>query len=200
MLKWNITLFLKKTPTHFVYWWRHSSFIKKGIGMGLHLSSTKEWCLLYDLSTVKAIQVFNITKYQLWPMNVNTTAMSIKVHTYLTLHSPIEIGLLWAKIAYLKIHSIGLAFSLRTVMKKIFFMKYYTLILVKGLQRYQRSKLEVQRNICLLVRFEPMCPAHLYELVGPKNYARYMIGILVKSTLKLTRIHWKLNDLSMAFF
>ena len=31
------------------------------------------------------------------------------------------------------------------------------------------------------------------------NYARYMAGTLVKSTLKLTKIHWKLKDLSMAF-
>ena len=29
----------------------------------------------------------------------------------------------------------------------------------------------------------------LYEGVGPMNYARYMAGTLVKSTLKLTRIH-----------
>ena len=29
----------------------------------------------------------------------------------------------------------------------------------------------------------------LYEWVGPKNYARYMAGIPLKSTLKLTRIH-----------
>ena len=40
----------------------------------------------------------------------------------------------------------------------------------------------------------------LEELVGPMNCSRYMVGTLVKSTLKLTRIHWKLNDLSMAFF
>ena len=40
----------------------------------------------------------------------------------------------------------------------------------------------------------------LEELVGPMNCSRYMAGTLVKSTLKLTRIHQKLNDLSMAFF
>ena len=34
----------------------------------------------------------------------------------------------------------------------------------------------------------------LYEWVGPKNYARYMVVTVVKSTFKLTRIHWKLND------
>ena len=39
----------------------------------------------------------------------------------------------------------------------------------------------------------------LYEWVGPMNYARYMAGILVKGTLKLTRIKKKLNDLTMAF-
>ena len=31
--------------------------------------------------------------------------------------SPIEIGLIWAKIAYLKSHSIALAFGLQTIMK-----------------------------------------------------------------------------------
>ena len=39
----------------------------------------------------------------------------------------------------------------------------------------------------------------LDEFVGPMNCSRYMAGILVRSILKLTRIHWKLNDLSMAF-
>ena len=32
------------------------------------------------------------------------------------------------------------------------------MILVKGLQRYQRSKLEVNKNICLLARFENDAP------------------------------------------
>ena len=44
-----------------------------------------------------------------------------------------------------------------------------------------------------------ICHTCLYERVGPMNYARYMAGILVKSTLKLTRIYGKLNDLTRAF-
>ena len=40
---------------------------------------------------------------------------------------------------------------------------------------------------------------NISEWVGPMNYARYIAGNLDKSTSKLTRIHSKLNDLSMAF-
>ena len=54
--------------------------------------------------------------------------------------SPIEIGLVWVKITYLKIHSKSLNFNLQTDMKWIFQMWYLTLILVKKLQRYKRSK------------------------------------------------------------
>ena len=45
-----------------------------------------------------------------------------------------------------------------------------------------------------------LCHTCLDELIGPMNCSRYMLGIQVKNTLKLTGIHWKLNDLSMAFF
>jgi len=37
-------------------------------------------------------------------------------------------------------------------------MRHSTLILVKGLQRYQRSKLGFEKNVCRSARFEPMSP------------------------------------------
>ena len=44
------------------------------------------------------------------------------------------------------------------------------MILVKGLQRYQRSKLEFEKNICQSARFEPMCP-------GPAQLADFFFKL-----------------------
>ena len=58
-----------------------------------------------------------------------------------------ENGVLSAKTTYLKSPSKALDISLQIGMKQIFQMKYSTLVLVKGLQKNQRSKLEVEKNL-----------------------------------------------------
>ena len=51
-----------------------------------------------------------------------------------------------------------LAFILQTEMNQIFQMQYFMLLQIKGLQKYQRSKLEVEKKIADSARFETDAP------------------------------------------
>ena len=58
-----------------------------------------------------------------------------------------EMRVLWANINQVKRHFMALAFNLQTDRNLIFEMKYFVLLMVKRLQKYQWSKLEVDRNL-----------------------------------------------------
>ena len=57
---------------------------------------------------------------------------------------PIEIGLLWTKITYLKSHSMALGFLFQTDMSLIFQMRKY-IDFGQGAAKYQRLELEVEK-------------------------------------------------------
>jgi len=58
-----------------------------------------------------------------------------------------EVRVLWAMKNYVKSHTMTLAFILPTDINQIFQMRYCTLLKVKRLQKCQRSKLEVEKNL-----------------------------------------------------
>ena len=58
-----------------------------------------------------------------------------------------EMRVIWVKINHVKSHAMILAFSLQTDMNQIHQMRYCTSLHVKRLQKYQRSKLEVEKNL-----------------------------------------------------
>ena len=65
-----------------------------------------------------------------------------------------KIWQLWAK----KTHAMALDFTLQTDMNQIFWMRYCMLLYVKRLQKYQRSKLEVDKKFPTLADSSSMSP------------------------------------------
>ena len=86
-------------------------------------------------------------------MAIVYSGVRLRFYTYYII--PIEIGLLWAKINYLKSHSKALGFGLQLDIHKADLLNE---ALNKGMQRYQRSNLEVEKNICQRTRFEINAP------------------------------------------
>ena len=62
---------------------------------------------------------------------------------------------LWPSIKSVKSHTTAFGFWLQTDMNQIFQIRYFTFLLVKRLQKYLRSKLEVAKKISYSARLEP---------------------------------------------
>ena len=74
----------------------------------------------------------------------NNTPAAKKIHPFAS--AWYEIRLLWPNIKPVKSHTTTMGFKLQTDMNQIFQMRYFTILQVMRLQKYQRSKLEVDKK------------------------------------------------------